>query len=324
MPFEAFLGDARKRPTGLRVFGYVVSLSVHGPPVTIFMISWLTRALLVGGGLELPDARTELVYYQVPVALSETFPGFGRGTGPVGGISSAGGNGLARRGASGAVKRRTRRPVLAPQNAAVVTVKAQPVALNFDRGDHDDGGHGSTGHGDGTGLGRGTGAGLGQSGPGGDGNGPGGLGLVAARERSPGKSEKAKQPGPEDGLDENDFDADDEVTVGKPLPGRPSRISMDHAAYLRTYEYFPSPLPDSCWPPGRIANSMLVEVCVSERGDVTDVVIRQSAGSDADSFLMNAIRSWRYRPRLVMGFPRPFCHPIRIVYKRDLPFNRRW
>src|SRR5688572_14378896 len=150
MPFEAFLGDARKRPTGLRVFGYVVSLSVHGPPVTLFVISWLTRALLVGGGLELPESRTEVVYYQVPVALSEIFPGSGRGTGPVGGISAAGGNGLARRGAAGPVKRRTRRPLLPPRGPAVVTVRAQPVALSFDDGTDEDGsGHGASGHRDG-------------------------------------------------------------------------------------------------------------------------------------------------------------------------------
>jgi TonB family protein len=211
-----------------------------------------------------------------------------------------------------------------PRGPAVVTVRAQAVALPLDDGHSDEGGHGSSGHSDGAGLGQGKGTGLGESGLGGEGNGPGGLGMPLVRERSAGKSERAKKPGPEEGLDEGDFGSDDPEVVGSPLPGRPARISMDHAAYLRTYEIFPSPLPDSCWPPGRVANSMLVEICVSERGEVTDVVVRQSAGNDADSFLINAIRSWRYRPRLVMGSARPFCHPIRIVYKRELPFNRRW
>ena len=325
MPFEAFLGDARKRPTGLRVFGYLVSLSLHGPPVTLFVVTWLTRALLVGGGLELPDPRQEVVYYQVPVALATTFPGFGQGTGPVGGISSAGGNGVDRRGNAGRAKRRTRRPIHLPRGSSKLVMKAQAVPLTFDSGDEQDdgGGGGAGGNHEGTGLGQGSGTGLGRGGPGGEGNGPGGLGLAAALERSIGKSQRATKRGPEEGLDEEDFGIDDETFVGTPLPGRPSRISMDHAAYLRTYEIFPSPLPDSCWPPGRVANAMLVEVCVTERGDVSDVVIRQSAGADADSFLTGAIRSWRYRPRLVMGSPRPFCHPIRIVYKRDLPFNRR-
>jgi hypothetical protein len=206
-----------------------------------------------------------------------------------------------------------------------VTVRAQPVALAVgDDGDDDAGVGGLGGHGDGNGLGHGDGMGLGRGGPGGEGNGPGGLAMAAARERSAGKSKKADKPAAEEGDEEGDFGDDDESYVGTPLVGRPARISMDHAAYLRTYEVFPSPLPDSCWPPGRVANSMLVEVCVTERGDVSDVVIRQSAGSDADTFLSSAIRSWRYRPRLVMGSPRPFCHPIRIVYKRDIPFNRRW
>jgi hypothetical protein len=325
MPFEAFLGDARKRPTGLTVFGYAVSLSLHGPPITLFAITWLTRALLVGGGLELAEPRAEVVYYQVPVQLSSIFPGMGQGAGPVGGISSAGGNGRDRRGSVGRSKRRARRPLVAPSRTALVTVRAQPVALAVgDDGDDDAGVGGLGGHGDGNGLGHGDGMGLGRGGPGGEGNGPGGLAMAAARERSAGKSKKADKPAAEEGDEEGDFGDDDESYVGTPLVGRPARISMDHAAYLRTYEVFPSPLPDSCWPPGRVANSMLVEVCVTERGDVSDVVIRQSAGSDADTFLSSAIRSWRYRPRLVMGSPRPFCHPIRIVYKRDIPFNRRW
>jgi hypothetical protein len=66
---------------------------------------------------------------------------------------------------------------------------------------------------------------------------------------------------------------------------------------------------------------MLFRVCVSTEGTVSNVVILKSASDEIDHMLTNAIlSSWRYRPRLVEGSPRPFCHPIRIVY--DRPFFR--
>jgi TonB family protein len=98
---------------------------------------------------------------------------------------------------------------------------------------------------------------------------------------------------------------------------------MNYAAYLRTFDRFPT-LPDSCWPPGRQTNAVLLEICVSERGDVNDVVIRQSAGDEVDAYVRESVRTWRYRPRMVKGTPMPFCHPIRVVYTRTQPWDRRW
>ena len=54
------------------------------------------------------------------------------------------------------------------------------------------------------------------------------------------------------------------------------------------------------------------------------MTVRHSSGTDADAILSRTIKNWRYRPRVVMGSPRPFCHPIRIVYKRELGFVGRF
>jgi hypothetical protein len=176
------------------------------------------------------------------------------------------------------------------------------------------------------GSGEGAGAGAGQSGPGGEGVGPGGRGIMKAPEPNPGKGPRPRGKGraTKDEETGREFEGDDEGVVGAPLVGRPSRISMEHAEYLRTYDHYPAPLPESSWPPGRTANTFLVEVCVSERGDVKDVYVRQGSGGDADAMLTKGIKSWRYRPWLVMGIPRPFCHPIRIVYKREVGFMGRF
>jgi hypothetical protein len=329
MPFEGFLGDARARPSGLKMFGHLVSLALHAPPVTMFAIAWLTRSLLVeGGAFDLPEPQNAVVYYQVPVALLDTFPGLGAKAGVGGGVPTAGGPEVERRGAVGPGKRRTRRPLIFPKdNQRVKTVAISKSLFGGDEFlDGSDEGNDGFGLGGSGGSGTGMGAGAGQSGPGGEGHGPGGVGAVKAPEPNQGKGPRknAKGKATRDEESGREFDGDDEGVVGTPLVGRPSRISMEHAAYLRTYDVFPSPLPESCWPPGRIANTFLLEVCVTERGEVNEVTIRASSGTDADAILSRTIKNWRYRPRVVMGIPAPFCHPIRIVYKRELGFVGRF
>jgi hypothetical protein len=328
LPFQAFLNDTRTRPVGLRFIGYFVSLGVHAPPATVFMMSWLTQALVLNGGFyEAPSTQNEALLYRVPVHLESYFPGL-PSSGSGGGEATAGGSGKDRRGASGPAKRRARRPLLMPRHPSKSTVvlAASPAAIGPEEHVEEEGGlHGLPGNGMGGLAGNGTG--VGSGGPGGDGIGPGGPGVLATRTEPRPKTRPRPKVVDEaeagDNALEESFGADDVQVVGVPLQGRPSRVSMDYAAYLRTYESFPS-LPEACWPPGRTTNAVLVEICVTERGDVNDVVVRQSAGPDTDAFLTKAIRSWRYRPRLVSGSPRPFCHPIRIVYKKELRFDRRW
>jgi hypothetical protein len=350
-PFQGFLADRRTRPLGLRLLGYGTSLALHGPPLTLFAIAWLTQALVLDHALDLPDyGRKRLVYYEVPAVLVNGVPGDGRGARA--GAAPRGGDLAGPRGKAGGGKRRTRRPLALPRVARVRKAPPPPMQVAA-IGPHEDvvgeegdallhGGRGRTegfdGDGPGTGDdGGGTGGGLvgpgtGRGGPVGRGTGIGtgaGGGTIDERlanwvppdlRKQDGRSRgKARNEGP----DEEDGGADDEAMVGPPLPDAPPRVSMNYAAYLRTYEPFPT-LPESCWPPGRTTNTVLLEICVSDRGEVTNVVVRESAGEEVDGYLTEAARTWRYRPRIVRGTPMPFCHPIRLVYTRALRFDRRW
>jgi TonB family protein len=361
MPFDGFLGDSRRRPLKFQLLGYAASLALHGPPLVIFVVVWLTRALVLDHALDLPDyRRSRISYYEVPVQMVNGIPGAGNGATTSAIAVAIGGDLAAPRGKSGIGKRRSRRPLVLPlahrrvrrAPAPVKEVAIGPEELVAD----DDGdawdsqgngagreGQGDGGRGDDEGLDRG-GLALARSGPGvGAGQPGGGLGAAGgkgagdlqarlagwippepmhkenARLRTKGRG--ANDLGSE--VDEDGLAGDDEALVGPPLPGRPTRVSMNYAAYLRTYEPFPT-LPDSCWPPGRTTNTVLLEICVSERGEVSDVVVRESAGEEVDAYLTSAARTWRYRPRVVQGAPQPFCHPIRLVYTRALRFDQRW
>jgi TonB family protein len=100
---------------------------------------------------------------------------------------------------------------------------------------------------------------------------------------------------------------------GEPSPRElPAAISAGEASYLRTYETFPS-LPRSLWISGRTYH-VLVEVCVTDGGRVADVLVRSGAAPELDRTLVSAVRSWRYRPRIVAGAARPFCHLMKMEY----------
>jgi TonB family protein len=359
MPFDGFLSDPRTRPLKYRLLGYAASLALHGPPLAIFVAVWLTRALVLDHTLDLPDYRkTRISYYEVPVQLLNGFPGAGNGSATTPISAGAGGDLGGAKGKSAVGKRRSRRPLLLPlahRRNRRSPAPAKEVALGPEELLTDDDGDAWDAHGFGTGVegndgpggsdagfDRGKGA-LPRSGPGTAAGQPGG-GAGAAIGRGAGdlqarmaawippelhkenarlrtKGRGASDTGDE--VDEEGLAGDDEALVGAPLPGRPSRVSMNYAAYLRTYEPFPT-LPDSCWPPGRTTNTVLLEICVSERGEVADVVVRESAGEEVDAYLTSAARTWRYRPRIVQGTPQPFCHPIRLVYTRALRFDQRW
>jgi outer membrane biosynthesis protein TonB len=100
---------------------------------------------------------------------------------------------------------------------------------------------------------------------------------------------------------------------GPALPvTQPISISSGEAGYLRTYENYPS-LPRSLWVWGRVY-SVLAQVCVSARGEVSDVSIKHGAAAELDRAVAVAMRSWRYRPRMVEGAPRPFCHLMKLDF----------
>jgi TonB family protein len=104
------------------------------------------------------------------------------------------------------------------------------------------------------------------------------------------------------------------AAAAAPLPAatEPISISGGEAGYLRTYESYPS-LPHSLWVVGRVY-SVLAQVCVSARGEVSDVNIKHGAAPELDRAVMVAMRSWRYRPRMVEGAPRPFCHLMKLDF----------
>jgi TonB family protein len=93
----------------------------------------------------------------------------------------------------------------------------------------------------------------------------------------------------------------------------PPAITAREASYLRTYETFPN-LPRSLWVYGRTYR-VLVEVCVTDAGEVADVMVKSGAAPELDQTLVSAVRSWRYRPRIVGGAARPFCHLMKMEYK---------
>jgi TonB family protein len=97
-----------------------------------------------------------------------------------------------------------------------------------------------------------------------------------------------------------------------PTRDQPPEVPASEARYLRTYEAFPS-LPRSLWGSGRVY-AVLVQVCVSADGGVSGVSIRNGAAPELDRVITSTVRSWRYRPRMVEGAARPFCHLMKFVY----------
>jgi TonB family protein len=93
------------------------------------------------------------------------------------------------------------------------------------------------------------------------------------------------------------------------------RISPLEAAYLRTYQTFPS-LPRALWVRGRVYTETL-RICVSADGHVDEVALEEGAAPELDALVVAAVRTWRYRAPLVGGRPIPFCHPMRIHYEFD-------
>jgi hypothetical protein len=331
MPFEAFLSETHARPTRASRFGFMASIAVHGPPITIFVTTWLTHAMLIGSSGQLPDQPTRGTYY-IPISVYGQGPGSG-GTGPTatasGGTSTPGTR--PRVGLTGRSGRAGRRGLVAPREIKRLPAKATPWndpfmlgsyasndlhgAVGQTSGSGDD--QPGTGNGSGSG-GQGIGGGAGIGGRGGAGNGmlPTALERARSKETKPsanrGQAHKATER-PADGEEDLPIGTDLEIVEDDGRAMRAAYISQDSAAYYRTHDDMPG-LP--AWLAGHREYSMLFRICVSTEGTVSNVVVLKSANADADQVLCTAIEKWRYRPRIVDGVARPFCHPIRIVYSR--------
>jgi len=89
-------------------------------------------------------------------------------------------------------------------------------------------------------------------------------------------------------------------------------IPTGEASYLRTHETYPG-LPASLRRRDR-TYVVLVRVCVASDGGVDRVLVEQGAAWELDQVIVSAIRTWRYRPRVVGGIPAPFCHRLKLEY----------
>jgi TonB family protein len=94
------------------------------------------------------------------------------------------------------------------------------------------------------------------------------------------------------------------------LPYAPLKESTE----LRTYDFFP-PLPAAQWASDR-PYLVVLDVCVSGEGQVSDVALVKPASRIFDPVVLEAVRTWRYRPRLVDGQAQSFCHVVAIKYER--------
>src|SRR4051812_48103041 len=114
MAFEAFLSVTHTRPARARRFGFIASIALHGPPITIFVTTWLTHAMLIGSSGQIEDQPTRRTYY-IPISVF----GEGPGSGSAAGAAAAGGGNSApgsrpRVGLAGRSGRAGRRGLVAP------------------------------------------------------------------------------------------------------------------------------------------------------------------------------------------------------------------
>jgi hypothetical protein len=103
---------------------------------------------------------------------------------------------------------------------------------------------------------------------------------------------------------------DREVMRPEGLPYAPREESTE----LRTYDVFP-PLPAAQWTSDR-PYLIVLDVCVSGEGQVSDVTLVRPASRTLDPVVLEAVRTWRYKPRLVDGHAQAFCHVVAIKYEQ--------
>jgi TonB family protein len=89
-------------------------------------------------------------------------------------------------------------------------------------------------------------------------------------------------------------------------------VSPLQASYLRIYQTFPS-VPTGLWFQRRLF-SVELKICVATSGNVSDVSLLRSADRSLDDLTVAAARTWRYKPLVIEGAARPFCHKIIIHY----------
>lgn len=129
------------------------------------------------------------------------------------------------------------------------------------------------------------------------------------------------QPDPDEDIDANQEEPVEEpapppLVAEPPAPAAQIRQLLLPAAAraLRVYDVFPS-MPSPRRELASVEQARTVEVCVSDRGAVSDAVIDGRRQDAFDRTLRAAILTWRYRPLTVNGRATPFCHLMRVSYR---------
>lgn len=60
--------------------------------------------------------------------------------------------------------------------------------------------------------------------------------------------------------------------------------------------------------------SVELKICVATDGAVSGVTLTRGAAQSLDDLTVAAARTWRYKPLVIEGAARPFCHKILIHY----------
>jgi hypothetical protein len=95
----------------------------------------------------------------------------------------------------------------------------------------------------------------------------------------------------------------------------PVYLPPDVAKSLRLYDPFPK-IPELLRRRGAV-HATVVDICVCDRGTVSNVRLSSGTTTPLAQTLAEAIRTWRYRPLVRNGMPAPFCHTIHITYRVD-------
>ena len=97
----------------------------------------------------------------------------------------------------------------------------------------------------------------------------------------------------------------------RPRPIPP--VTPLEASHLRIYQVLPD-FPTSLSIRGKTYR-VATRICINTAGRVERVEVEQVNDAEIDALVVGAERKWRYRPRIVRGEPRPFCHPMIITFE---------
>jgi outer membrane biosynthesis protein TonB len=103
------------------------------------------------------------------------------------------------------------------------------------------------------------------------------------------------------------------VSAQPPAIQQSAPIASLKWGYRRIYQSFPR-LPHSLSGQNK-EFSVELQLCVAADGQVSHVGLRRGAARELDEAVVATARTWRYRPYLVDGVPRPFCHLMKIDYE---------